>query len=160
MAETSIIPAPTRDGLECLTLAIAALGPETPHDTMAAWLLAIGTLKVAIREADAMLEQQAIEWIRENGQDIDCGNHRRYIGIPKETKPRDVKETARVLLEEHGPEVLADCLSSSAIKIGAARKALPPADFERLFVTTEKAELATGKPAKRLLSTAPEYCKS
>lgn len=120
--------------------------------------------RVKFYEAEAkrirkLCEQMFIEWITENG-DLEAGNGiRYYVGADKKTKCVDVAATVESLLASVDGDFKRFCehLASDAIKHGAARKTLPPADYDRLFKTEITPSLEEGKSKLKLMTANANF---
>lgn len=137
---------------------VIALGTSAPAEAVAELLNTIQVLKREIRRVDDLFENIFIEWIQANG-DLQIGDVRYYVGTPKDTKCINVPATLAALLEATGGDFdrVCGCLSSNAIKHGAAKKVLPEDEFSKLFSVTEKVTLEEGKPKKSLLTKNDRY---
>lgn len=111
-----------------------------------------GLAEAAIIEADPALN-------------ITVGDVRYYIGPVKKTKARDPATSFTKLADALAGDfdAINRCLSSNAIKYGAARKELAEAGeagvWDELFEVTEEPELKEGKPtgkSKRALQSVDE----
>jgi hypothetical protein len=107
-----------------------------------------------LKEARAMWEAKMVEHIQRNGP-VEVGTVRYYVGPKRTTKCVDVPGAVEALLAkvEGDFQRFCDHLSSGAVKYGAARDTLDPADFDRLFTTTEETELKEGKPRLQRVDT-------
>lgn len=106
------------------------------------------TMKQAMREVDSRFDAALIAWIEANGA-IESGDTRYYVGPQKDTKCNDQPATLAVLLELGGPDAAGKCLASGAFKLTPCRELLAE-QFDAHFTTTEKPDLKTGKPVKKL----------
>ena len=107
----------------------------------------------SVREWGDLAEQ----CIMERDPDLDCtiGDIRYYIGTVKKIKARDPGTTFDKLATALGGDfdAINRCLSSNAIKYGAARAELEevgaPGVWDELFEVVVEDELKTGKPTGR-----------
>lgn len=106
----------------------------------------------AYREWKAMFTEAFIESVEVHGEPlvetID-GLKRVYVAADRRTTCNNVKETSRTILEQHGPDVLADCLGSNALKPGACKAVLGEAWGEH-FTVSEVLEIKEGSARKRI----------
>lgn len=113
----------------------------------------------AYREWKAMFTEAMIESIEVHGEPLVetmDGLRRVYVAADRRTTCNSVKETARSILEQHGPDVLADCLGSNALKPGAC-KAVLGEEWSKHFTVDERKKLGEGSPRKVLrLARNPE----
>jgi hypothetical protein len=104
----------------------------------------VNALKARVKELEQQLEQSAIEHIDANGS-FTVGEIQYVVGKDKEVKARSSSAVATALLELGGPEVLEQCLASSAFKPAATKTALEqhgsPEQFNNLFDVTYKPRL-------------------
>lgn len=124
-------------------------GPTATREDVLAALDFAKRLREIAAELSRQAEAGAIAWIDAHGP-ITEGELRWYVGTNRTHKCRDVRGTLAALLEATGGDLdrVAECLSSSAWKPGAAKAVLPDADA--WFETVETPDLKTGKPERRL----------
>lgn len=134
-----------------IELSVTRLGESSTADD----LLEVGNLIQRVgefhRQVKAAWEQKMIEHINRCGP-VECGDVRYYVGVDRETKCADPAATTQACLEASQGDLSAfvGVLASGAFRHGACRKLLPPDVFDTLFVTTEKPDLKTGKPERKL----------
>lgn len=141
--------------------ALDSFSPEVTADEALQALEFRDRLKEITRELDSKIELAAIAWIEANG-DLVKGEQRYYVAPNKSTKCRDVKSAIHAILKATGGDfdALVACLSSGAIKHGAARDILPGDEYEDLFETKTTADLKTGAATpKRLQKFDPNVLK-
>ena len=132
-------------------------GTATPEEFVTSANL-IAAMAARLAEVKRQYEEAAIEWLNANGGSLECGEIRWYTGVDKVTKCVDQRETLGALLRAADGDLdsLAGCLAAGAFKPGAARQVLDT-DYDRYFTTTEKPDLKTGKPSKRLKQMNTAY---
>lgn len=128
--------------LEELHKEIVSCGDSTPGETLHAVRDKVIAAKQRCTELMALLDAIAIEHVKASGP-FEVGDIRYTVGNRKQVKCKNTGEAARTILETFGPDELANCLASDALKHGAASRLLPPDEFDRLFETTytDKLEL-------------------
>jgi hypothetical protein len=117
-----------------------------------------------VKETMDALDEKAIDHIKVTGRDIeyavdDKGNKMRlYLAHPKTTKCRDVRATIQALIQYSSGDwdAVESCLSSSAIKHGAAKKILPPETWGNCFTVEVKDKLESGEVAPKQLQKFDE----
>ena len=112
-----------------------------------------------IKAWEAQFEAAMIEWIDANG-DFEINGVRYYVGPEKKVKCIHLKAALEALMEKCGGDwdVFVGCLSSNALKPGAAREVFG-AEFDTHFATTTETDLKTGKPAKGLHVVDTKFLK-
>ena len=141
---------------------IQKLTTAADADQCAALILKVDRALERMRELKKLLDDALMEWIRANG-DLTIGTVRYYVGDETVTTCRNVADAMRTLLELLGPGKLGECLSSNAIKYGAARSMLAevgcPEVFEQLFLVAKKEVLKDGKPTKKLIKADQRFLR-
>jgi hypothetical protein len=137
--------------------------PITPTSSIEQIADNLGKLKALAeraRELKRQFDEQLLEYIEANG-DVTIGEVRYYAGYEKETKCVNVPGALTSLMIHAGGDVEVFCgaLAANAIKHGAAKKILPPDEYDLYFVTSLKPDLKEGKPVKKVLAVKPEFCK-
>ena len=125
---------------------------DDAQDRVVALLNAVDLLKATSKELAQAAEQLAIQIIDERGE-IVVGDIRYYVGPDKTTKPRDKGAILDALLVACDGDLSAianEVLSSDPFKVGACRTRLGDEAIDKLFETTVKQDLKTGKPARGL----------
>ncbi len=112
------------------------------------------------KELKVGLEKFLIDWLPSHGNEMVVGDVVYFVGPKKKVKCRNIHATVDALYRaaEGDESVFCDVLSSSAIKIGAARKLLGDAKFEELFETVIEQDLEH-KPVKALQSFNTKFIK-
>jgi hypothetical protein len=139
---------------------LAACPPaEKPEALAEAWAR-LRAIEEARREIKQMVDEAALDHIREHGE-FEIGDLRYYEAVDRDTRDADPRMTFEGLLAATGGDLDAvkECLASGAFKPGACRKVLDK-DFERYFTVTEKPDVRTGKPKKKLQSTSLTFNRS
>jgi hypothetical protein len=146
------------DPLARIEAAALVLSPAAPAEALADVLGRLEQLKRRVREADALLKAQVLEWVTVNGP-VTIGETRYWAGHRKVTTCPDQAAAVTALLAATGGDLdaVAGCLAADALKPGACRAALPPGEFDRLFRVEERPELRAGKPARRLMSCNTQF---
>jgi hypothetical protein len=157
--ELEIIEAP-KDGnlLQSLDEAVLSLSADSPKDTLLEFHERMKFYKQESTRMLKIVEQAMISFINAHGP-IELGNGvRYYVAHPKDTKCNNVAQTVEAIFEATGGDFVrsCECLSTSAIKHGAAKKILPPEKFEELFTVTVKDKLETGEAAPKKLQKADD----
>lgn len=139
------------DGLQVAVSLVAVNSPvEQVMDLREKLAFMAGQIKALQQSMDARL----MEWIEANGA-ITIGTRKIYVGTKKDTKCKDLKPALVALLEASGGdwEAFAECLSSNAIKYGAAKTVLGEDVWAQHFEVVTKTELKEGeeKPVKQLV---------
>lgn len=120
----------------------------------------LAQVKADYKTLEERAETLATAFITANGP-VRMGKIMWCMSVSKTVKCNDPKETARTLLELGGLDSLMFCLSSGAIKHGAARAKLDEAgeDFAKHFTTIEKQDLK-GEPIKELARIDTTFLKA
>jgi hypothetical protein len=113
-----------------------------------------------LKTAKEALEAFLITWLPEHGNELRIGDVRYWVGAKKKVKCRNIPAAVTALYEETGGDfdAFCDCLSSNAIKYGAARKVLG-GKYELHFETTEEMDLEREAPKKVLNSVNERFLK-
>jgi hypothetical protein len=129
--------------------AILAIDAESTADGVLTYRGLVDSLKEQVRELDALMKEKMAEWMEVNGQ-ISAGTVRYYLGVKKDTKCVDARQTVESVFTATGGDMDAftGLLVSQPFKPGAAREVLDADTYARLFVTEEKPEIKEGKPVK------------
>lgn len=143
--------------VNAITDRILRINTETADGDLSSIRADLDAIKAAVRQAEAMLQVQMIEWINCNG-DLMIGDIRYYVGKTTKTKCRDNAKTIEALLTaaEGDVESVASYLSSQPWKHGACRTALGEA-FDECFEVTEDIDVKTGKPLKSVKSVDTSF---
>lgn len=128
-------------------------GLATKSEVMQAMAFKQKLMEIA-RAISHRFEQAAIGWIEKNGE-IEEGEKRWFVGTVTKRSCLNVEETARTILESHGPDALARVLSSGCFKAAATMELLGEDAMRHFEVRVEK-DLKDGKPRKKLKSTDPK----
>jgi hypothetical protein len=152
---------PMSDDLAPYTARVSAIDASTPFPDVANVLGLIDEGMRRLRELKAEAEAVAVEQLRRDGPQV-VGTVRYYAGPTKDHKCRDVRATVDLLM---GLDlaVLGECLSTSAVKAGAFRKAVAdvgkPELFGEHFETVERWDVKEGKPTARLQKVDTAFLK-
>lgn len=141
-----------------LYTAVARVSDDMPAEEL---LMLRGKIDVAIAQLRGLRDLLDIDHIIPAVMDrgtVTVGDSRYWVGLDKDTKCLSVAETIKAVCKatEGDEEALVACLSVNAFKPGACRKVLPPDDYGRLFVTTEKMTLKDGTAAPKKLQSVNE----
>lgn len=157
MSETTDIEGPERSlspsrMLEPLRSFVLNLSPESEAAAVLLvrdWVL---SAQSKLRDLKQLLDEQLIAWIESNGDLVIDEQSRLYVGREKVTKCRDVGACLQALfdLAEGEYEKVVQCLSTTAIKHGAARSVLGD-EYAKHFTEEVKADIKTGKPKKAVI---------
>jgi hypothetical protein len=150
---TDIIPTPVE---------VRRILPTDSHDAIANKLMALDRFTEWLKETRSQVEQEAQDWINENGS-VTVGTTRYYVGVTKKPpKCVNVPAAVEAILKAVGGDFdrFTEHLSAGAIKYGAAKQTLPAEAYGLLFVREEVTELQTenaGKPAAKLQKVDTRY---
>ncbi len=148
-----ILPMPTTELVTDIDLRDAVFDLDTDAD--ASYVLNILTrVEFAMEQAKALkatLEARLLPWLQANGP-LTLGTIRYYAGTTKVTKCRDVAKALEALMDAaHGDwALICSCLSSNALKHGAAHKVLTPEEWDQHWQIEEVPDLKEGKPITKV----------
>lgn len=123
-----------------------------------------GEAKAVLAEMQKAAEEIAVEILKRDGE-ATIGTVRWWAGVSKTTKCKSLKAAAEMIFQASGGDwdKFVDCLSSDAIKHGAAKKlfieAKMPEKYEQAFETKEKGKLESDAPKKTLQKLDSKYLK-
>jgi len=131
------------------TLESVSISTTTPVEEISRILNDLDVMKRRIHEAEAFIEQQLIERIKESGPFV-VGSIRYYVGRKRTTKCVNVPAALDAVLMAVGGdwEKFATFLAAQPVKHGAARSLLPGEVFDGLFRVEEEDELKEGSAGK------------
>lgn len=135
-----------------------AMDPLTADDLCLLWTRIDGAMK-RLKEAKGELEKFLIDYLPTHCRELVIGDTRYFVTTKKKTKCLSIPEAVTALYEATGGDfdAFCDCLSSNAIKYGAAKKVLGDR-FQEHFDVIEELDLE-GKPVKELASLNPKFIK-
>lgn len=140
---------------------LLAISTENHRDDVLAAVDMVKAFMDDAKELQRVLEEMMIEWINERGP-IEIGTKKYYVGVKKTTKPHDLKAAVVTLMEESGGDwdAFVGCLSSDAIKPGAAKGVLGD-KWEEVFYVTKAEEVREGKakPKKSVMLIDSKFTK-
>lgn len=125
------------------------------HDQRGEAYLAMQACDRAYREWKSLFTEALIEAIEVHGEPLiqtADGPKRLYVAADKKVSCNSVKDAARSILEQFGPDVLADCLGSNALKPGACKAVLGD-EWSNHFTVDERKKLNEGS-ARNVLRLA------
>ncbi len=131
--------------------AIARIDPGTPMESVVVARDMLKTLMDRLKEMKREADEATVAWIEVNGP-IEVGEMRTIaVNYEKDTTCIDVAGAVEAIVATDGGfPALCGCLSTGAMKHGAAKKVLSPAEYERLFKTRIKPVIKDGKTGKAL----------
>ncbi|MBV8781908.1 MAG: hypothetical protein JO353_10965 [Phycisphaerae bacterium] len=145
-----------------IAAAIDAIRPGASEEDCANAICLVESLGRLYRFAKSIRDARLIAKINADGE-LTLGPVRYYVGNKRSEKCRQGKmsEAVQKIMDAAAGDMDAfvGCLSSSALKVGATRKLLSPADFDAVFETTIEQDLKTGKPVKVLKSADERFLK-
>jgi hypothetical protein len=131
--------------------AVASIEPSIPMERVVVARDMLAVMIARLKEMKRQADDATIEWIEANGP-IEVGEFRTIaVAYENETTCVDVPGAVEAIATERGFAALCDCLSTNAMKHGAARKTLPPEEYDRLFKTRKKPVIKDGKAGKALV---------
>lgn len=130
---------------------IARIEPGTKLEQVCESINLIDAMSARLKELKEQHTEKLVEWIQANGP-FEIGSVKYYVGDRSDTKCLDVHRFVERGLEVTSGDLSAVtcCLSSNAVKHGAAKKLLPAADYDELFETTRKPRLLHGVAQSQL----------
>lgn len=148
------------DRLESETTELATRDDVTP-DNLCLLFTMIGAAKRRLKDAEEQLEEFCLTWMPANHvKELRIGDEVKYPGEKSREKCRNIAAAVTALYEATGGdfEAFCDCLSSNAIKYGAAKKALGD-KYRDHFETIIEMDLITQKPKKILKSVNEAFTR-
>lgn len=111
------------------------------------------------RDMKLMLEEKLVENLSANGP-VMVGDVQYRAGVKKTTKCQNLPGAVQALLESVGGDfdAFCQCLSSNAIKYGAAREPLGDR-WDEFFKVEEQLELVEGKAKKSLIEVNTKFMR-
>jgi hypothetical protein len=147
---------------------IDALSIDESEETVSQLHEMIGRARDYERIAHAVrnaAEQRMIAYVKAFGpQNVRVGPEEHdvmsyKVGFRNEKKVADVRDCFGTLLETHGPDGVAQALSSSAFKVGQLRSLLDDADYDRIVQVVKKDTLSKPKDDAELVIIDGRFLK-
>lgn len=157
---TSLSGQPT---VEALALRVVEMETTTAKEEVLDLREILAFMAGQMKELRERLDEKLIDWIDANGA-IQVGSRRIYVGTKKDTKCRALKPALQALMESSGGdwEQFCACLSSNAIKYGAAKTVMTPDVWATHFEVVEKTELKEDgkeKPIRQIVDLDETFLK-
>lgn len=160
---TAIQPLRTLDNpLGELATSVARMEVATSLDEVMELRERLAFMAAQIKGLQVNLETKLMEWINVNGP-IQIGTRKIYVGSKRDTHCRALRPALEALMVECGGdwEAFCECLSSGAIKYGAAKTVMTPEVWGQHFEVVTKTELKDGieKPMKQIVDMDEQFLK-
>ncbi len=140
---------------------ILNINPTMDADTVLTVMDKVQFFFGELKRLKKLVDEKAMEWVKENGELRISDSEYYCITTPKETKCNDVPAVLSWAVEFFAGDwaKMCDVLCANPVKYGQCRELMPPEVFAKLFTTTVKEELDTGKAKKVLTRLNTKFLK-
>lgn len=145
--------------MEDLQDAIITINPDADTQALLELYFRLKAYIERGRDMKLMLEEKLVENLSANGP-VMVGDVQYRAGVKKTTKCMNLPGAVQALLESVGGDfdAFCQCLSSNAIKYGAAREPLGER-WDEFFKVEEQLELVEGKAKKSLIEVNTKFLR-